>query len=470
MDIDGHDQCVGYSDTDSLVFGRNERLRHAQSAVFAQNEIAEELHEQAPSRPYFSLVYFAGLTSNESAPATEHAVAEELEGIVIRQRAENQILSAKEPLLRVVVANGGTGMAAASTVVHDLLVPLVESDPTIMGVVGFDRTVTETEDAITELGRHGIPALGTTLTGVNLDGLSPLYFQLVPDNSMQAKLIAIYAHDVHATRVTIYHPPLGGSNSYGNSLVEQLEPMLDTARVEHADKSWQTSPVELTPWCADAGSTEIAFYAGREVDFGDFLRTVQRTCGDRMPHIVADDAVSRFVAHAPDRQLYEFSGVSVSYVSMGGLVVLAGQRCVDGETGSLRSGGNALDAFCAGYRRLRDELATLPPGQRPITTWPGERVGGLYDAASMFVDAVRRTRNPTPNRSAVAMSLREKQFQGATGLIDFRGSRVDNGRNLPILTIKNIYDLRGPNGVPTCTMMIGIAYRDKPVNDCSAVS
>jgi hypothetical protein len=122
------------------------------------------------------------LTTGSGTPATDHAAAEELEGVVIRQRELNNSWSGVDPLLRVIVANGGTGMGSAAEVTRELLVPLAESDPGILGVIGLDRSVTETEQSITELGLHGIPAMGTTLTSVGLENRSPLYFQLVPNN------------------------------------------------------------------------------------------------------------------------------------------------------------------------------------------------------------------------------------------------------------------------------------------------
>ncbi|MCT2582523.1 ABC transporter substrate-binding protein [Actinophytocola gossypii] len=465
--IDGHDQCVGYSDNDGQVFGRNERLRFAQRAVFAQNEVAEQLHDRLPDRPLVSLVYFAGLTSNRSAPAAEHSVAEELEGLVIRQRELNDPTSTVEPLLRVVVANGGTGMAAAPEVVREALVPLAESDRGILGVVGLDRSVAETETAIRELGRHGIPVLGTTLTSVGLGELSPLYFQLVPDNTMQAELVSRYAQQMNATKVTIYHPPVNGSNSYVDTLVEVMRKRLADNGIEVVPEPWEHSPTELDALCVGSAdrSSEIAFYAGRELGFGDFLRTTHRNCSDpdKLPHIVADDAVSRFVAHAPGRRQSELNGIRVSYVAMGGLVVLAGAECVAGSPEALPGSGRALAAFCAGYRELREDQAELSQEERPTAPWPGERVGGLYDAAGMFVEAVRRVRKQTgggaPHRAAVAQEFREMTFQGATGEISFQESRIGNTRNLAILTIEDVYEVTGEDGIPTCDLMIGRLYQ-----------
>ncbi|HVK26678.1 MAG TPA: hypothetical protein VM677_35470 [Actinokineospora sp.] len=473
------DQCVGYSDSASQVFGTNERLQKAQELVFLENEDAERLHRDSPNRPYFSLVYFAGLTASDSAPATEHAVAEELEGLVIRQRGQHaEDTSDSDPLLRVIVANGGTGMEAAEMVARDMLVPLIESDPSILGVVGLDRSVAQTEKAIEELGLHGIPAVGTTLTKVGLDKLSPLYFQLVPDNNKQAELISEYADRIDATAVTIYHPPVNGPNTYVSSLVDVIQKRLGTNNVGVSSEQWEKSPTELKSLCADKTDRhqEMVFYAGREDQFGEFLSFIRRNCADssKLPRIVGDDATSRFVAHAPGRRQNDFNGLSIAYVGMGGLVVLAGSGCAEGRSGTLRGGAPALDAFCSGYRELRadPEAAVLREEDRPVMPWPGERVGGLYDASGLFVDAVRQSwpaAGTLPHRAAIAPMFREMTFVGATGAIDFHGSRIANNRNLSVLTIDNVNDVTGAAGTPKCKMMRGELYggsEDTEDNGC----
>ncbi|SDQ18237.1 ABC transporter substrate-binding protein [Actinopolyspora saharensis] len=463
-------QCLGYSDSAAQVFGSNERLRYAQSAVHAQNERAKRLHEGNPDRPYVTLVYFAGLTNSSSGPRTDHAVAEELEGLLLRQREQNT-RSDSEPLLRIVVANGGTGMRGAPEVARELLVPLVESDPTILGVVGMDRSVVETEQAIRILGEHGVPVLGSTLTSTGLAELTPLYFQLVPGNERQAELLGSYAAHVDASRITVYHPPTTGRNTYAATLLRELTQRLRDTGIALDKRGWKRSVSELEPLCAERTDRrrEIAFYAGRENAFGDFLRAVRRNCTDsaELPRIVASDAVSRFVADSRSREHADFNGVTVSYVGLGSPVVLAGRDCVAGRADSLPGAGPQLSAFCAGYHGLREELRSeLPDSEVPDMPWPGERVGGLYDAAGLFVDAVfaiRLQRGPagdgvTPHRAEVAQQLRALTFEGATGTIDFGRSRIADERSLAVLRIRNINELAGPEGTPSCVHLIGTVY------------
>ncbi|MFC5290291.1 hypothetical protein ACFPM7_24830 [Actinokineospora guangxiensis] len=480
--IDGKDQCIGYSDNAGQVFSTNPRLQRAQLEVFEQNEVADRLHSETDDRPLVTVVYLAGLTVNGNVPATEHSVAEEVEGLLIRQREQNTSTSRAEPLLRVIIANGGTGMAAADILVTDMIIPLIESDPTILGVIGLDRSVDTTETAIRELGMRGIPALGSTLTAVGLGTLSAQYFQLVPDNTVQADLITRLAQRTRATRVTIFHPPLDGANNYATTLVDVTAKALRKANIKVGVQGWTTSAAELALQCDDTTDrrSEIAFYAGREVDFSDFVQALRRQCADptRLPRIVADDSVSRFVAHAPGRRVNHLNGVRMSYVSLGAQVVIAGDRCVAGAPGALPGATPALDAFCAGYAQLRREVfVDLEEDQQPLATWAGERVGVAYDAAGFYVEAVRTLRRDyltvVPNRASVSMVFRELEFQGATGLISFRTSRIANTRSLAILNVENIHDTSGPAGTPRCELMIGDLGREsggRQGNGCPEVA
>ncbi|KAB1142335.1 hypothetical protein F7R91_29230 [Streptomyces luteolifulvus] len=456
-------QCIGYSDNDSQIFGADERLRNAQEAIFEQNRLAARLHEEDPARPYIGIVYFVGLTHRGAAPDTDDAFAEELEGMLLRQRQQN-VKSKSEPVLRVIIANGGVGMKKAPQVVRDMLRPLFQADHTVLGVLGLDRTVVETEEAITQLGLAGIPTIGSTLTGTGLADRSPLYFQLVPGNPRQAELLTRYAQHVNATKVTIYHPQLKQGDTYVDTLVEAVHAQLGSAGVSVVDEHWKYSPRDLDSLCSTAAdrSDEIIYYAGREDYFGDFLSGVTR-CYNRtyLPRIVADDSIYRFIAQEKNRKNTKLAGLPVSYVGMGSLVTLAGRPCLDGKPAPLVGGGTPLDAFCAGYSELHKELdKQLSEDEDPALLWPAELSGLAYDGAGLFVEAMdqiqRRLKLPPgsgqPHRAAVAQQFREMTFKGATGAITFADSRVGEDRNLAILEVDNIYDLKSQ---PRCVYLIG---------------
>jgi hypothetical protein len=484
--VDDIKTCIGYSDDAAHVFGDDRRLEAVQLAIFELNREAERLHKDNSDRVVVSLVYFADVTRRKSGPNTYDSVSEELEGLLIQQKAQNRP-SPDEPLLRVIVANGGDEMKAARTVVDEFLDPLLARDSSVLGVVGMGLTRPATESAIGALGDLGTPVLATSLTGEGLGGLSPLYFQLVPGNRVQAELIADYAR-VQGKPVTVYHPV--PDDNYLRSLVDEL----DRALGGPPARSWTGRVGEVS---VDCGREEIAFFAGREVEFTAFLSEMIRKCDDDRPMIIGDDSVSRFVAQGEERRRNEFKGVAVSFVSMGSRVVLAGPDCLESglpAAGRAAHGSTqALTEFCAGHHLLRDstgpdrvaEHAGSNGKHEGRMRWPGERVGLAFDAAGVFVDAVRnnldrnRVANPDKSassvergrrvhRAAVAQELREpNKFRGATGPIDFAESRTGWTRPVAILTIADIYDLdQAPKCAYEITMPAGTSTKPRGSSDC----
>ncbi|WP_424186320.1 ABC transporter substrate-binding protein [Actinokineospora sp. G85] len=449
------DECVGYSDNAGQVFGADPRLRQAQENVFESNALAEDLRD-ASGRPLVTLVYFADLTRGAVEAGTDSSIAEELEGVLIQQRALNRRGDTR-PLLRVVVANGGKSMAAARTVVDDLLVPLFADDPTVLGVVSMGLTTAATESAIGALGDAGVPVLSTTLTGTDLPTRSPLYSQLSPSNRTQARAVAEYARKRGVARVVVYHPEL--TDNYLTSLVLETTTAVEATGIPLTASGWGKRVSQITPVCeADA----LLFYAGREDDFKTFLRTVFTACGNNgrpQPFIVGDDTTSRFMAQSDLRDDPELHGKSAAFVSLAPDVVLAQGQC-RGETGEAQM-AQSLSTFCAGFRDL------VVQGEVPAQPWPGERIGLGYDAAGFYIRAVEvnqaRARVPdpldptpsstppyTPNRGAIAQEMRTlKDIRGATGPIDLGSVPIAANRVVGVL---GVADLRKRESLPECLL------------------
>ncbi|MFB9682870.1 hypothetical protein [Amycolatopsis plumensis] len=471
-------ECVGVS-AGGYVFGSTGKLRKAQEAVFEQNEIAERLHETNPDRSIVTLVYFAELTHPDTREGTDDAEAEEVTGLLIQQSQYNTVGNSTEdalnPLLRIVVANGGYQMRHARRTVDRFIAPLAERDPTVMGVVGGGRSVTQTESAIGALGAFGIPIVATTLTGDSLPALSPLYFQMVAGNRPQARLVAEYAAATGRT-VTVYHP----------DLVQEPDQYLSTLHDRFAELAHGRSSIRLRQWRTpstvevDCRADDIAFYAGRETGFTDFLNHVLDGCpATGKPTIIGDDAVTRFIAQGESRRSDRFSNVSLGYVSLANRVVLAGSSCVsEGKpavAGSDPDGQRPLTIFCAGLRGLYSPRDDRPAGWQAFGAelaahggnrrWTGERVGTAYDAAGLYLTAVNRNKlravpeagKLAPNRATVAQEFREFDcsdsmsaacFKGVSGRIDFRAGRDGADRPLAVVTID---DITAVDANPVCT-------------------
>lgn len=479
-------ECVGYS-TGGFIFGNTPKLMAAQKAVFEQNAIAEQVHNDNPRRPIVSVVYFAELTHPDTREGTDDAEAEEMTGLLIHQSQFNKVGNSTEdafhPVLRIVVANGGYQMRHARRVADEFIAPLAARDPGVMGVVGGGRTVAQTESAIGALGAYGIPILATSLTGDTLPALSPLYFQMVAGNGSQARMVTDYAASLGRS-VTVYHPDVDKEpDQYVRSLHDRfVEVGRGNPAVEF--RPWRTpSTVQVT-----CRSDDIAFYAGRETGFTDFLNHVLDVCpAAAQPTVIGDDTITRFIAQGESRRSDNFAGVSIGYVSLANRIVLAGSSCVtQGKpaAGSEPDDLRQLNIFCSGLQGLynpRDnqstawkEFGAALTAQGGNRRWTGERVGIAYDAAGLYVmAAVHNRRRLVPDvaglpltRATVAQELREIDcsdplsedcFKGVSGRIDFRTGRGGGNRPLAILTID---DLTAVDVNPVC------AYRFQDTGPC----
>ncbi|MBW8484722.1 hypothetical protein [Actinomadura parmotrematis] len=441
-------ECVGFAAA-GTPFGASERgapspqqavqarrLRTDQELIFKENARAAGLAAANPARPLAGLVYFAGLTS---APGDDYdsAEAEELEGLLAAQRLANDPQSG--PLLRIVVANGGSRMRAAATVAARL-VPLFERDRTLVGVVGMDRSVPEVKAAIAALAGHDVPILATTLSadgiGAGPHGTWPGYFQLSGTNSDEARLIydyvrlAVpewfrrpardYASDraTEATAIRVYRPPNSEPDLYVSTLVADLR------RLRPRDLP---APRTVTSAAGLCHRSWVVVYAGRHDvpagatgdDFSAFLREM-KACGGRQPFIIAADAVTRFVADPARSGIGQYGGLSVSYVSKGLAILETGRACVTGG-GVPRGHDPGLATFCTAYRALAGDLAKA--GVRLL--WTGERAGLAYDAAGVLLRAVPPTAPAGDRRAAlraIAKAIETHPFTGVTGPLDYTRS------------------------------------------------
>ncbi|WP_234012311.1 hypothetical protein [Nocardia cyriacigeorgica] len=407
-----------------------------------------------------------------------HAQVEELAGLVLRQRNANAQSSEAEPLLRIVIANGGSGMRQASWVVDNLLSDLIRDDSEVLGVIGLDRSNAETRRAIARLGDLGVPTFATTLSADGLDEVSPTYFQAAPSNRVQARLVGDYVagarHPAGAPRagrprydrVTVFHPE-NPDDVYVRTLVADVLDELGARGIPSGTFSWsrQQELYGFPPPCADSVSSEgeLLFFAGRNNDFGAFVNAVTREChATESPPILGNDAVTRFIADPVGRQAIP-AGLSIRYVAKGVPVMLAGPGCVRGRgvLGDERVGLEFQD-LCASLAELIEDLDLYR------TPWPGDRTGLSYDVAGAFLQAVRANRarpeqssgDIALSRTAIALELRGADYTGITGVLRLTESRIAEDATIGVLMAE---DLSSDEVAPRCLLMFGA-----PIGDPSA--
>ncbi|MGW4077166.1 hypothetical protein ACWELB_27345 [Streptomyces asiaticus] len=124
-----------------------------------------------------------------------NAAVPELRGIALAQRALNDEAGndSQKVWLRVDSRNAGDDFAGAPRIARQVAEDAREKGSGIIGVVGFSKSLKQTQEAVRILGAARIPVVGTTATAdlMQVDGY---YRRVAPTNSREAAVEADFAH------------------------------------------------------------------------------------------------------------------------------------------------------------------------------------------------------------------------------------------------------------------------------------
>ena len=113
--------------------------------------------------------------------------------------AQELALQGSGPVFKVIIANGGSKIRNAVPVAR-MITALAARDPSLLGVVGLDRSIEQVKQAIGLFNASGIPVVATTLPADGIGGTYPhydrYYFQLASSNRTEVGLILHYIQAV----------------------------------------------------------------------------------------------------------------------------------------------------------------------------------------------------------------------------------------------------------------------------------
>ncbi|UJW28619.1 ABC transporter substrate-binding protein [Saccharothrix sp. AJ9571] len=430
--LDG--QCVGVSSepialTGSALAGQNNegnvhQFTRVQEKIVEQNAEVARIHEQVPERPYLTLVYFSAFSAERYTLASEK---ERLMGVAARQR--EALDSGQEPLVRILLANGGNEMQAGERVAV-FIRDLADDDPSIVGVIGLAQSREATAAAISAVGEAGLPMIAATLSADQLPGQSGIYFQVAPQNSREVEVIARFLRDADHGPVPSAVRVVQSADTrdiYSTNLGTVASTKLAEAGFTVEKETFSPSGTknenmqEVGERLCRTAPDEAIFFAGRPVDFGTMLRAIGRCPQLTPPRIIASDDVSRYVA---DNELLQVTDVPFAYISFGvGTLGCTG-------TGGLAS--NLTKAFpeacAAGLNPTLDGHAAL-----------------AYDTLSAFITA--SSPGKQPKAVHLVSRLYDIEFAGESGVIDFRNATVRGIPENKFLAVMSVDPARPGGGV-----------------------
>jgi hypothetical protein len=316
-------ECIGYTDGSFDLFQpADATTKSVVDTVWQQNQEAAQLHTTFPQRPYVTI---ADLEAATSANGTAEGLATEregLEGVAAAQRRQLDKSGDSDPIVRVLIVNGGQNMRQGPTVARQLGT-LATQDSSLIGVVGLDNSSKQTMDTISALGDAGLPSVAAPLSEDDLPTDHPLYFQVAPQNSTEAAVAAAFAGQLTGAgssvprSVRIYYSD-DATDTYSANLRDDAvwsftnlgfqvrataftpsgPPVAQSVHASRGDARIGTANAAGLDTCQYNG---IVFFAGRGVpDYGDFIAGAAQ-CLSKAVFIGGDD-VSRYVADAAARE------------------------------------------------------------------------------------------------------------------------------------------------------------------------
>ncbi|KAA2261723.1 hypothetical protein F0L68_15885 [Solihabitans fulvus] len=450
------DECIGVSAYGFSFQANDARLSAVEDTVAGLNRRAEDLHRASPSRPYFSLVFVAALSSLAQPPDELFTERESLEGLAVAQSRQLDKNGPGDPIVRLLLANAGDRVLHGPDVAG-ILKQMTADDPSIIGVVGLEQTREPTVRTIEALNDVGLPMLATTLSADGLTQHSPMYFQLSPQDRREGEVAAAYA----ARRLAVASEPIARKvrilysadrqDTYSNNLREDLQSSFAAKGVDfEVDTRAYVPAYSLAAQAPGTGPYQVGkdtcgydglvFFAGRPDDFATMLDGVNDSCNSRPPRILGDDDISRFVADLGLRGRHP--AIPFDYLSF----ALGSPFCIR-QTDLWHTMGILFPQACRG-----DSKDSSTDGYVALS----------YDAVRTYVTAVEHLRESggrlplTPG--AVWHELKgihETPLDGESGVIDFGGVVNQQVPTDKFIAVQRVEDGGEPKDQGSCGRFAG---------------
>lgn len=316
---DGGSECIGVTEGSFNLFQPPDpTTMSVVRTIQQQNQEAASKHVGNPRRPYVAIADLQAFTSANGTADGLTAEREGLEGVAVAQKRQLDKSGDSDPIVRVLIVNGGKNMQQGAAVARQLGA-MAAQQPPLVGVVGLDNSSKPTVETIDALAKAGLPAVSAPLSEDDLTTNHPLYFQVAPKNISEAAVAAAFAHQLlgatgpHSAR--IYYSD-DANDTYSTNLRNDATKAFTDVGFPVQAKAFTPNeppgPEVVQPGDQPVGNANaagrdtcdyngIVLFAGRGVpDYGDFLDGATQCQSKAI--FLGDDDVSRYVADAAERE------------------------------------------------------------------------------------------------------------------------------------------------------------------------
>jgi hypothetical protein len=203
--IDG--ECIGWTDEQPFEFSAADPAVTTVMDRIAEENRAVALRWSAPAGgvppvPYVRVAALMPMTGDQTSAMTGPTILHALQGLYAAQRRANdpalQAFRAATPGIQVVLANEGRDQTRWPPVVDQLAGLAADRDHPLVAAVGLGISTPQTQAAVTELTRRGIPSVGAVITATNLT--AGRFFKVSPANTDYAAALRRWVTGYLATR------------------------------------------------------------------------------------------------------------------------------------------------------------------------------------------------------------------------------------------------------------------------------
>jgi hypothetical protein len=418
------DQCVGVVTGRPLLegsdpplldagLGRRVGLKELQAAIKAENEALDE------DRKHITLVFAGALTTKEHEPGDAVDVLRQLAGVYVAQHLVNNPEETNSDLqLRILIANGGPGMADQKTMATKI-VEYARWDPSVVGVVGMGIHTPDSADAVRQLQQAGLAVIGTTNSATGLASTYRNYFGMAPTDQEEASLLVNSLGTAGKRTAVVLAPAEGegpGSSSYGNDQAKY-----GTLALRAADFTLRRRvDYEVTGTSADMHEAaqricgeqiDIVYLAGRASHVSNLMRVLRDHTGCEKHPVT--------VLAGDDMEKKSFEDEDITFPGGGRLRYTSLTYDKHLRTTDLHRRAAAAFAYpLFEGRRLNDTRDAIDDGGFLALS---------HDAAMAFHTAAAEAGVPGNGRApAVLAVLHTIEFTGKVGNISFRNADASN--------------------------------------------
>ncbi|WP_330277815.1 ABC transporter substrate-binding protein [Lentzea sp. NBC_00516] len=286
-------ECVGVTDG-SYEF--DPALADVQRRIRAENEDV-----LGSGKPYVTIGFFAQMTVTEKDSVSMGWVKHQLQGAYLAQyRANHDRVAGDLPLVRLLIANAGSQIAAWEPVVNELLTRTAAPDH-LVAVAGMGTSTENARKAMNRLSEQGILMLGSTVTSDDLRKI-PNLLRMAPTNSGQAKAVASYIKPKvrkallvqDDSRSDLYPATL--ATSFTDNFPDQDHKLVgQTEFYDSSLPSVDNTFLQMMPNICNS-KPEVVFFAGRGKHLASFVTQLTgRRCQEHRITVLSGDDVSTAV-------------------------------------------------------------------------------------------------------------------------------------------------------------------------------